>query len=80
MALLLDETHVAARLLDHIDKGKTDLGERCWREPVANYRSAERLEAELKRAFHATPAAFCPSAALAKPGSYVARNAGGTWR
>jgi len=78
MALLLDETHVAARLLDHIDKGETDLGERCWREPVANYRSAERLEAELKRAFHATPAAFCPSAALAKPGSYVARNAGGT--
>lgn len=78
MAPLLDEPQVAARLFDHIDKGETDLGERGWREPVANYRSAERLDAELKRAFRSTPTAFCPSAALSRPGSYVARSAGGT--
>ncbi|MDT9110839.1 Rieske 2Fe-2S domain-containing protein, partial [Escherichia coli] len=65
------------RILDHIDNETTDLGETCWREPVANYRSPARLDLELERVFRRTPTPFCPSAALLEPGSYVARDAAG---
>jgi phenylpropionate dioxygenase-like ring-hydroxylating dioxygenase large terminal subunit len=78
MAPLLDDVSVARRVLDHIDKSETDVGTDCWREPVANYRSPERLSREIEEVFHTTPTPFCPSAALAKPGAYVARTAGGT--
>jgi len=77
MPALADDATVVGRLLDHIDRKTTDLAEASWREPVANYLSAERFAAEcalLRR----TPAAFCPSAALPAPGSYVARAAAGT--
>jgi phenylpropionate dioxygenase-like ring-hydroxylating dioxygenase large terminal subunit len=77
MALLADDQSVAQRVLDHIASGTTDTGERVWREPVANYRSPERLQAELAL-FRRVPTPFCPSAALAEPGSFLAREAAGT--
>src|SRR5260221_7925005 len=78
MTKLLDDFLVAERILQHIDNKTTDLGEASWREPVAHYRSEARLALELERVFRRVPAAFCPSAALAEPGSYVARDAAGT--
>jgi len=77
MPVLLDEPAIAQRILDHIDQETTDVSEACWREPVENYRSPQRLQAELERVFRRTPTPFCPSAALARPGAYVARSAAG---
>ena len=77
MTTLLDDRGVAQRVFAHIEAGTTDLSDEIWREPVANYCSEERLHAEirvLRRA--ATP--FCPSAALAEPGAFLAREAAGT--
>jgi phenylpropionate dioxygenase-like ring-hydroxylating dioxygenase large terminal subunit len=45
---------------------------------VDNYRSKERLAAEVEIAFRRSPTPFCPSAALPDVGSYVAREATGT--
>jgi phenylpropionate dioxygenase-like ring-hydroxylating dioxygenase large terminal subunit len=78
VAPFLDDRAVAARILDHVRQRTTDLGDAVWREPVARYRSRERLEREIEGVLHRTPTAFCPSAALPKPGSYVAREAAGT--
>lgn len=75
---LLDDRAVAERILDHIDHKTTDRGDEVWREPVANYRSPERLEREIERVFRTLPSAFCPSAALAEVGSFVAREAART--
>lgn len=71
-----DDQSVAQRILDHIAQGTTDTGAEVWREPVANYRSAERLAAELA-VLRRLPVPFCPSAALPETGSYVAREAAG---
>jgi len=76
MTPLADDATVVARILDHIDALTTDVGTRTWREPVAHYRSPERFAAE-RRALRRLPAPFCPSAALAEPGAYVAREAAG---
>ncbi|HEX4184148.1 MAG TPA: aromatic ring-hydroxylating dioxygenase subunit alpha [Caulobacteraceae bacterium] len=77
MTMLLDEPAIAQRILDHIDHETTDVSDRTWREPVANYRSEARLQAELERVFRRTPTPFCPSVALAKPGDFVSREAAG---
>jgi phenylpropionate dioxygenase-like ring-hydroxylating dioxygenase large terminal subunit len=77
MEALLDDRGVAARVLAHIAAGTTDEGGEVWREPVANYRSPERLAAEIERVLRRTPTPFCPSAALAERGSFVAREAAG---
>jgi phenylpropionate dioxygenase-like ring-hydroxylating dioxygenase large terminal subunit len=77
MEPLLDDRDVAARVLAHVTAGTTDLGDETWREPVANYRSAERLAAEIERVLRRTPTPFCPSAALPDHGSFVAREAAG---
>jgi phenylpropionate dioxygenase-like ring-hydroxylating dioxygenase large terminal subunit len=77
MALLADDQSVAQRVLDHIANGTTDAGQKVWREPVANYRSPERLARELAL-FRRFPTPFCPSAALPDRGSYLAREAAGT--
>lgn len=64
------------RIFDHIDNKTTDLGAQTWNEPVANYRSQARLDAELgliKSSF----VVFCPSLALANTGDYVARSSAG---
>ncbi len=76
MSLLPDAT-VVERLLHHIDHKTTDEGETTWREPVANYRSPERLAAELEL-FRRHPTPFCASAALPEVGSYLTRTAAGT--
>ena len=39
----MDDQSVAQRVLDHMANGTTDLGDDVWREPVANYRSADRM-------------------------------------
>lgn len=68
---------VIQRLLDHIDRKTTDLGDASWREPVENYRSPRRFDQELVLPRNRY-IPFCPSAALAEPGAYVAREAAGT--
>jgi phenylpropionate dioxygenase-like ring-hydroxylating dioxygenase large terminal subunit len=73
---IASDAEVVERLLAHIDGKTTDLGE-PWREPVASYRSEERLAAE-RAVLRRTPVPFCPSAALPEPGSYLARTAAGT--
>jgi phenylpropionate dioxygenase-like ring-hydroxylating dioxygenase large terminal subunit len=76
MTPLADDATVVQRIFDHIDNQTTDLGDTVWREPVENYRSEARLAAELA-VLRRTAVPFCPSAALAAPGSYVARAAAG---
>lgn len=77
-ATLADDATVVQRILDHIDAKTTDLGDTTWREPVEHYRSDARFRAERERVLSRTAVPFCPSAALAEPGSYVARTAAGT--
>ena len=48
MEAAMDDQSVAQRVLDHIANGTTDVGQEVWREPVANYRSEERLAAEIE--------------------------------
>src|SRR5690349_545444 len=78
MTTLMDDQSVAQRILDHIEHDTTDLGHSEWLEPVDNYRSAERLTAEVQLAFRRSPTPFCPSAALPDVGCYLARDAAGT--
>jgi len=73
----MNDQAVAQRVLDHIANGTTDVGDVVWREPVANYLSAERLQAEVACVLRRTPTPFCPSAALPEIGSYVAREVAG---
>jgi len=73
---LLSDTEVVQRILDHIDHATTDKGNQSWKEPVDNYRSKVRLEAELK-ILQSRTIVFCPSSALAKRGDYVARDVAG---
>ena len=74
---LADEAAVVQRIFDHIDHHTTDRGETTWREPVANYRNAERLQREIEQVLRRLPVPFCPSAALLGTGDYVARTAAG---
>jgi len=60
---LLNDAAVVQRVLDHVDNQTSDLGDTIWREPVANYHSAERFAAELALLKH-LPVPFCPSVAL----------------
>ena len=73
----MNDQAVAQRVLDHIANGTTDVGDVVWREQVANYLSAERLQAEVARLLRRTPTPFCPSAALPEIGSYVSREVAG---
>jgi len=72
--MLMNDQAVAERVLDHIDHKTTDLGDEVWREPVANYTSQARFDTELAL-LRRLPQVFCPSAALAEPGAYVAHHA-----
>ncbi|HCK84127.1 MAG TPA: (2Fe-2S)-binding protein [Hyphomonadaceae bacterium] len=76
MAALLNDHELTERIFAHAANRGTDLGAEIWREPVANYRDAARLEAELAL-LRRTPTPFCPSASLPEPGSYLAREAAG---
>jgi phenylpropionate dioxygenase-like ring-hydroxylating dioxygenase large terminal subunit len=73
----LDDEALIDRLLRHIDRGTTDLVADVWREPVVNYQSADRFDAEVQL-LRRRPTPFCPSAFLDAPGSFVARSALGT--
>jgi phenylpropionate dioxygenase-like ring-hydroxylating dioxygenase large terminal subunit len=73
----MTDQRMAERILEHIERRTTDLGDATWREPVANYVSPERFAAEL-RVLRRWPTPFCPSAALAETGAFVARTAAGT--
>ena len=74
---LLDEQQTIDRIFTHIDAGTTDLGDTVWREPVENYHSQERFDAEIAL-LRRRPVPFCPSAGLPETGSYIARKAAGT--
>lgn len=74
---LASDAEIVERLLAHIASGTTDVAEGEWREPVANYLDEQRFSAE-SALLRATPAPFCPSAALPEPGSYISRLAAGT--
>jgi nitrite reductase/ring-hydroxylating ferredoxin subunit len=63
-------------ILNHIDNGTTDLGDEDWFEPVENYTSLLRFDAE-RRLMRRLPIPFCPVAALPNAGSYVARASAG---
>lgn len=63
-------------ILNHIDNGTTDLGDENWFEPVENYTSPLRFDAE-RRLMRRLPIPFCPVAALPSAGSYVARASAG---
>ena len=63
-------------ILNHIDNGTTDLGDEDWFEPVKNYTSPLRFDAE-RRLMRRLPIPFCPVAALPNAGSYVARASAG---
>jgi len=63
-------------ILNHIDNGTTDLGDEDWFEPVENYTSPLRFDAE-RRLMRRLPIPFCPVAALPSTGSYVARASAG---
>jgi phenylpropionate dioxygenase-like ring-hydroxylating dioxygenase large terminal subunit len=78
MYKLLDEGALAERILHHIEHGTTDLALSVSREPVANYTDPRRLRRELTEVFHRMPVPFCPSAALAAEGAFLARSAAGT--
>ena len=77
MAALLTDHEITERVLSHIANRSTDVGDELWREPVENYRSQQRFEAETERVLRRSYAAFCPSAALPEAGSFIARDAAG---
>lgn len=77
MSGFMSDQDVVARALGHIENKTTDRSTETWREPVAHYHDDERFEKELAL-FKSLPIPFCPSAALTKPGDYIAREAAKT--
>jgi choline monooxygenase len=73
---LMSDAEVVERIFKHIDNKSTDVGTDVWHEPVANYLSTERFNAEIEL-LRRLPVAFCPSAGLPESGSYIARRAAG---
>ncbi len=49
MAALLTDHEITERVLSHIANRSTDVGDELWREPVENYRSKQRFDAETQR-------------------------------
>ena len=74
---LLSESKILERIFDHIDNKTTDLGDTVWKEPVANYVSEQRFDAEIAL-LRRLPVVYCLSAMLPDNGSYVARKAAGS--
>ena len=71
-----NDAELLDHILNHIDNGTTDLGNEEWLEPVENYASQARFDAE-QRLMRRLPIPFCPVAALPEPGSYIARQSAG---
>ena len=74
MAMILSDADVIDRIFSHLDAKTTDVGESVWREPLENYHSEERFQAEIEM-LRRLPVPFCPSAAVPENGSFVARTA-----
>lgn len=74
---LLNDQDAITRIFEHMDNGSTDLGDEIWKEPVGNYYSLDRFNQEIDL-LRNMPIPFCPSAAIAETGSYLARKASGT--
>ncbi len=74
IAVLLDEQAVIAKILNHIDRGSTDLSAEVWREPVEHYTSPVHFQSEVMQVLRRSPTVFCPSAALPEIGSFMARD------
>src|SRR5215468_10067977 len=70
MSSFRDDRAVVARILAHIEAGTTDASDGVWREPVANYRSPERLRAELE-VLRRQPRPLCPAAAVPETGRFL---------
>lgn len=77
MQKFMTDIDVIDRVLSHVKHKTTDRGTSVWREPVENYQSADRLASE-RVMFKSFPTPVCPSAALEKPGDYIAYAAAGT--
>ena len=73
----LNDSDAIERIFNHIDNGTTDLGNTIWKEPVRNYYSQERFDAEIAL-LRKSLIPYCPSAGLPENGSYIARRASGT--
>ena len=71
-----NDAELLDHIFEHIDNSTTDLGDEEWFEPVENYASQARFDAE-RRLMRRLPIPFCPVAALPEPGSYVARSSAG---
>jgi len=69
---LRKDEEVIRQIFDHIDNKTTDIGTRCWKEPVEHYQSQEHFESELN-VLRKQFTVYCPSASLAKSGDYLAR-------
>ena len=59
MSALLNDHEITERVLSHIANRSTDAGDVLWREPLENYRSKERFEAETERVLRRSFTAFC---------------------
>ncbi len=77
MSALLNDHEITERVLSHIANRSTDAGDVLWREPLENYRSQARFEAETERVLRSSFTAFCPSTALPDIGSFISRDAAG---
>ena len=67
---------VVEQLRDHIRCRTTDLSDGVWHEPVDHYLDSRRFESE-REVLRGVAVPFCPSAAVAEPGSFLARDAAG---
>jgi nitrite reductase/ring-hydroxylating ferredoxin subunit len=76
MSSFRDDRAVAARILAHIEAGTTDASDGVWREPVANYRSPDRLRAELE-VLRRHPRPLCPAVAVPEAGRFLTVRADG---
>ena len=64
------EHGLARRLVDHIERGTTDLADGVLEVPVEAYTSPEHLAREVEVLFLGEPLVLCLSGALPQPGSY----------
>lgn len=66
------------RLLEHIERGTTDMADDCLEVPCESYTSPQRHDEELAALFFDQPLVLCMSGALPQPGSYLAIEMCGT--
>jgi phenylpropionate dioxygenase-like ring-hydroxylating dioxygenase large terminal subunit len=63
---------LARRLLDHVTRRSTDLGERVYHNPVWDYTCPEQAALEVQRFFREGPVIVALGADLREPGDHVA--------